>query len=61
MHHKTETNDLKKIISEMNIPNLHLPNHKDEGWRFTNLDFLKNINDNNNANSQLSIFYKNFI
>ena len=61
MHHKTETNDLKKIISEMNIPNLHLPNHKDEGWRFTNLDFLKNINNNNNTNSQLSIFYKNFI
>ena len=61
MYYKTETNDFTKFISKMDIPVLQLPNHKDEEWRFTNLDFLKDLNVNDYVNNPLDIFYKKFI
>ena len=56
MYYKAQTNDFTKFISKMDIPALQLPNHKDEEWRFTNLDFLKDLNVNDYTNNPLRYF-----
>ena len=47
---------LQNSFQKMDIPVLQLPNHKDEEWRFTNLDFLKDLNVNDYTNNPLNIF-----
>ncbi|MAV58781.1 MAG: Fe-S cluster assembly protein SufD [Candidatus Marinimicrobia bacterium] len=61
MHYKTEPNEFTKFISKMDIPDLNVPNHKDEEWRFTNLDFLKDYNVNDFKNNLLDTLYTKFI